>query len=107
MRWVRLSGLLLLMMLVGWADAVSGKRVSGDAAVGRLGGRRSGAGELSSPNAKEAVGKLPRKMLLQFGGELLSGFFKLRAEGLENLQLGIAILYVFLRKIIGRFNDRD
>jgi hypothetical protein len=38
---------------------------------------------------------------LQSGGELLSSFFKLGAEGLEDRQLGVVLLYAFAREIIG------
>ncbi|ENH63585.1 hypothetical protein FOC1_g10000015, partial [Fusarium oxysporum f. sp. cubense race 1] len=100
MRWVGLPVLLLLMM-AGWADMGSGKRGGGDAAVGRLRGRRSGAGELSFPNVKEAVSKLPSETPLRSGSELLGRFFKLGAEGLEDHQLGVVFFRVLSREITG------
>jgi hypothetical protein len=38
---------------------------------------------------------------LWFGGELLRGFFKLGAEGLEDHQLGVVLFYALAREIIG------
>jgi hypothetical protein len=112
MRWVGLSVLLLLltvllMVAVGWANVGSGKRDSGDAAVVGLGGRRSGAGELSFPDAEEAVSKLSSETALRSGSELLSRFFKLGAEGLKDHQLGVVLFRVFSREIIGRLDNRD
>ncbi|KAH7180163.1 hypothetical protein DER46DRAFT_491311 [Fusarium sp. MPI-SDFR-AT-0072] len=108
MRWVGLSVLLLLLMVaVGWAGVGSGKRDSGDAAVDGLGGRRSGARELSFLDAEEAVSKLSSETALQSGSKLLSRFFKLSAEGLEDHQLSIILFRVFLRKINSRLNNRD
>uniref|UniRef100_A0A0C4DI17 Uncharacterized protein n=1 Tax=Fusarium oxysporum (strain Fo5176) TaxID=660025 RepID=A0A0C4DI17_FUSOF len=103
MKWVRLS--VLLLMLGSWAGAVSGER-GGDAAVGRL---RSwcNAGKLLFPNAEEAVGELPSETSLRSSGELLSGFFKLGAEGLENYQLGVVLFHALAGEVIGRFDNRD
>jgi hypothetical protein len=70
-------------MVVNRIGPGSGKQGS-DAAIYRLGGCRSRVGELLFLNAKEAIGELPSETLLQSGSELLSGFFKLGAEGLEN-----------------------
>jgi hypothetical protein len=98
---------LLLLMLVNWAGPGSRKRGSGDAAVRRLGGRRSVAGELSFPGVEKAVGKLPSEASLRSGGKLLSGFFKLGAEGLEDHQLGVVLFHALAREIIGCFDDRD
>jgi hypothetical protein len=93
--------MLLLMMLLSWAGLGSGKRGSSDAAVSRPGSRGSGAGELSSPDAQEAVGKLLSETSLRFRGELLSSFLKLGAEGLEDHQLGVVLFHLLTRELVG------
>ena len=82
-------------------DVGSGKRGSRDAAVGRLRGQGSRAGELSFLNVKKAVGNLPSETSLRSSSELLGRFFKLGAEGLEDHQLGVVFFRVFSREITG------
>jgi hypothetical protein len=104
-----LALLLLLTMLlrrVGPAVACNRRRGGSDAAVRGLRGR-SVAGELPLPGVKEADGKLLSETLLRSGGELLGGFFKLGAKGLEDHQLGVVFFNALAREVIGRFDDRN
>ncbi|EFQ96458.1 hypothetical protein PTT_01006 [Pyrenophora teres f. teres 0-1] len=103
MRWICLSAsmLLLLLLSVGQTVMVSGRRDSSDAAVCRLWGRRSGAGELSFPKTEEIIGKLLSETSLRSGDELLGRFFKFGTKGLENPQLDVVLFHVFSREIVG------
>jgi hypothetical protein len=92
---------MLLLLSVGQTVMVSGRRGSGHAAVCRLGGHRSGAGELSFPKTEEIIGKLLSEASLRFGDELLGRFFKLGTEGPEHHQLGVVLFRVFSREIVG------
>jgi hypothetical protein len=93
--------MLSLLLSVGQTVVVSARRGSGHAAVCRLGGRRSRAGELSFPKTEEIISKLLTETSLRSGDELLGRFFKLGTKGLKNHQLGVILFNAFSREIIG------